>query len=297
VVADSIIASSYKETNPSSRLSAVLYMAFPVAISEWTNVISGLRTDAEIARQTLKELSEGNLSQETRKNKLEWLKNTALNQNIRHHSFYDSFLRLLNSMLETLNDCEMIRSRLEGEAQGDRGLIREDISFLISQGRQLQHENEVLLSKRSSILSTDGSDDTPEEHSEGRPLPDYRTYTGNTSVSPGFSGSSPPPRSDPPPGRSGSYLPFAEHIQTKIDQIAYMTNLLFSLSFIASVYGMNLDIFSNGGLVPLSHFLGTAIPFSFLVFVITFFMPAGLSKILGSKNGLRRRAQYKIEPV
>jgi hypothetical protein len=93
-----------------------------------------------------------------------------------------------------------------------------------------------------------------------------------------------PPKPGPPSG--GEYLPFAHHIQTKLDQIAYVTNLLFSLTFIATVYGMNLDIFTDGGLVGLSRYLATALPFAFLVFMLTFGIPILVSRL--SKGQMRR---------
>lgn len=63
---------------------------------------------------------------------------------------------------------------------------------------------------------------------------------------------------------------FQHHIQTKIDQIAYVTSGLLSMSFIASLYGMNLDIFTDGGNVTLAKFLYTALPFTFGILTLTF---------------------------
>jgi formate-dependent nitrite reductase membrane component NrfD len=76
---------------------------------------------------------------------------------------------------------------------------------------------------------------------------------------------------------------YGEHIITKIDPIAYMTNILFSLSFIASIYGMNLNIF-NSGQVQLSQYLATAIPFCLGVFIVTFVIPGMVARMLPGKK-------------
>jgi len=64
-----------------------------------------------------------------------------------------------------------------------------------------------------------------------------------------------------------------------------MTNLLFSLTFIASIYGMNLDIFTGDGKVELARFLATALPFAFVVFFITFVIPELVFKVSGKRWG------------
>lgn len=73
--------------------------------------------------------------------------------------------------------------------------------------------------------------------------------------------------------RDASFHPFAQHMQRKIDQIAYVTSILLSLSFTVGLYGMNLDIFVDGGLVGLKKYLSTAIPFAVGTFAITFILP------------------------
>jgi hypothetical protein len=224
-IAKSILYSTYVDAKASSSLSAVIYSAFPVIISEWTHILS-------------------------------------------EFGFDTGHLGVLSSMLRALDDCEALQSRLEGNQRVDSDLIKSDLSSLISYAQHLQNDH-------------------PKEHSNTVSQVAPETFTAHNTVSAkaGGFGSGPPP----PPT---AYEPFAQHIQMKIDQIAYMTNLLLSLSFIASVYGMNLNIF-NGGYVELSHYLATAIPFSFVVFVITFIVPVVLPRITGGRD----RPQVTIESV
>jgi hypothetical protein len=98
-----------------------------------------------------------------------------------------------------------------------------------------------------------------------------------------------------PPGSGPPHESFQDHIRQRIDQIAYVTNLLLSLSLIATLYGMNADMFVTGGLVKLKDYLVTALPFACGVFLFTFVMPiAKLRYIVMNPNKLRR---WKVEIV
>ena len=66
VVAKSIQQSTYTDIKASGTLSAVMYSAFTVIISEWTNVLSGLGLDAAKARTIVGELSDSNLDKARR---------------------------------------------------------------------------------------------------------------------------------------------------------------------------------------------------------------------------------------
>jgi hypothetical protein len=297
----SIPHSTYIGAEASGSLSAVIYSVFPIIISECIHVLSGLYLDAAIARKTIDELSEGTLSEETRQQKLDWL-NEALGKYIRPLTFYQEDLRVLNSMQRALDDCQILQSRLECDQQVDSDLIKNDIAFLNSYAQQLQRDNEVLFSRRASVLAFTKSTKPPEEHSQEKsPLTDSTLPPAHATASPNSGGTLPQLASGPPPGSPPldppAYEPFARHIQTKIDQIAYMTNLLLSLSFIASVYGMNLKIFTQGGEVELSRYLATALPFAFGVLVITFVMPAWVSRFTGGKDGSRRGTVEKVTSV
>ena len=74
-----------------------------------------------------------------------------------------------------------------------------------------------------------------------------------------------------PPTKSTK--PSARFLQNRLDQIAFGTNPLLSLTFIATVYGMNLDVFVgvSGGLVSLKKYLITGFVFAVCVFCLTFF--------------------------
>jgi len=79
------------------------------------------------------------------------------------------------------------------------------------------------------------------------------------------------PRGDPPSRGGRGLEAHRRHVRRKVDQIAYVTNILLSMTFIATVYGMNLDIFTDGGLVSVNKFIATALPFTVCLFVATFF--------------------------
>ena len=114
-VTSSILQSTYIDTKASGSLSAVIY------------------SDAAKARTTIDELSEGNLGG-TRQSRLDWLRNDALGKQIRPLAFYHDHMRVLSSMSRALDDCEILRSKLQSDQQVDSDLIRRDISFLITYG-------------------------------------------------------------------------------------------------------------------------------------------------------------------
>jgi hypothetical protein len=77
--------------------------------------------------------------------------------------------------------------------------------------------------------------------------------------------------SDPitPPSRPTN--PSARLLQNRLDQIAFATNPLLALMFMTTLYGMNLGIFVDGGLVSLKKYLISALVFAAGVFAATFF--------------------------
>ncbi|KAI9822227.1 MAG: hypothetical protein M1832_003050 [Thelocarpon impressellum] len=135
---------------------------------------------------------------------------------------------------------------------------------------------------------------TPHENSAGQGPPSGSDPPGVSDDEPPAScqnsdGQGPPSGPDPP-GVS-LYEPFARHIQTKIDQIAYVTNDLLSLTLIATIYGMNLDIFVDGGLSDLKKYLVTALPFAAGIFFLTFYLPTFRLSTFRLKSSPTRRGR------
>jgi hypothetical protein len=291
----SILYSIYTDPKASGTLSSVLYSVFPILVSQWTAMAILRSSEVSIPRTIINQLSEDNLSEEARKEKMTWLRDVAGQGKIWRPQWFDTYMHI-DSMLRYLEDCETLQARLDPGELVDTELIKSDISFLVTRQKQLKRENEVLYSKRELLLSLadQGSNrppkKTPSQQSEkGEESPGSRsTLTsaatpGGTAGGTAGAGGGGPPGSNPP--SPDPYRSFASHVRTKIDQIAYMNNLLFSLTFIASIYGMNLDIFTGDGKVELTRFLTTALPFAFVVFFITFVIPELVFKVSGKRWG------------
>ncbi|KAF1960507.1 hypothetical protein CC80DRAFT_589911 [Byssothecium circinans] len=267
----SILYSTYTDPKASGSLSSALYAVFPILVSQWTVMAIFRSSEASIARRIINQLSEDNLSEEAREEKMTWLRDVAGKGKVWSPQWFDTYMRI-DSMLRYLEDCETLQARLDPGGLVDTELIKSDISFLITRQKQLERENEVLYSKRELLLSLadQGSNGLPKktpprQSGKGEETPDPRSTLTSTATpgGPAAAGGGPPGSNTP---SSDLYRSFASHVRTKIDQIAYMTNLLFSLTFIASIYGMNLDIFTGDGKVELARFLATALPFAFVVF-------------------------------
>jgi hypothetical protein len=290
-LAKSIFYSTYADRRASGSLAAVLYSVFPILVSHWTDLVSSRRSATVDARKTINELSEGNLSGGPRAER------TARLQDLieRLHRF--GTYTCIDFTLKYLEDCERLQARLDPRGLVDIETIKNDVSLLVEHRNQLDQENEVLFSKQSSLSALAAQSrnnppprDPPGQSREYKDPPGPRLATAapeDTAVPP----SGIPPGSNPPGADPANS--FANHVQMKIDQIAYMTNILFSLTFIASVYGMNLNIFTEDGKVGLVRFLATALPFAFVVFVITFVLPEVVFRI----SGRRRRGGVNVDPI
>ena len=286
---ESILHSTYNDSKASGTLCSILYSVFPILVSQWTVLATLRSTDASVARTIINQLSGDDLSEEARKEKMTWLRDVAIEGKVWRPEWFDIYMRI-DSMLRYLEDCETLQARLDPGGLVDTELIKSDISLLVKRQKQLERENEVLYSKRQLLLSLadQGSNEppkkTPPQQSgkEGEsPDPNSTLISTTTPDGTAPAGGGGPPGPNPP--SSDPYRSFASHVRTKIDQIAYMTNLLFSLTFIASIYGMNLDIFTGDGKVELARFLATALPFAFVVFLITFVIPELVFKVSGKR--------------
>jgi len=285
VILPSMEYSTYIDENASDTLAAFIYSVFPLVISESAGTLSAFASSAKLAKTTIQELEHGNLSYGTYREKLDWLRKALYEGYIRSRAFYEELSKVLSSMQRAIDDCDALRSRLSSDEKIDTELIRNDLAFLIEHAQRLQRDNEVLLVTRESLLAVGSCNNAPEENpliGQSGNGPSQRSDSSGPLKS--TRGGDPP--SDPP-NRNGSNGRFNGHMVTKIDQIAYTTNLLFSLSFITSVYGMNLKNFTNGGQVQLSQYLATALPFTFVVFIVTFVLPELVTRMRPGRNAVQ----------
>jgi len=175
----SILYSTYTDPKASGTLSSVLYSVFPILVSQWTAMAILRSSDASIARTIINQLSEDNLNEEAREEKMTWLRDVAGQGKIWRPEWFDTYMRI-DSMLKYLEDCEILQARLDTGELVDTELIKSDISFLGTRQKQLERENEVLYSKRELLLSL------ADQRSNGPPkkTPPQQSEKGEESLGP-----------------------------------------------------------------------------------------------------------------
>lgn len=291
----SIQHSAYVGKNSSPNLAAVLYSAYPLIISEWTSLVLRLDSDFKAAETSIEGISEPTTTLQERRERFA-LSGHALRQTLHTPAFYEWHVRALTAMQDTIDEWAILRSELPGNQSINTTLVKSDLAFLIRHVQRLQHGNAALLSRRDdlafSLNQEEDDNKVPEEHPRKTNAPQEKSSVGE-SPAPSTSrvqhhrgaGGSPPRGNGPPPDVTDSNGDYSRHLETRIDQIAYMTNILFSLSLIASVYGMNLSTFVDGGQVQLSQYLTTALPFAFVVFIVTFALPGMVKWVMSRRLG------------
>jgi hypothetical protein len=304
--------SIYKKPAEQKSFSDQLYAAFPIAICEWMNVVTYLGDNLEKVEQHLAEVDAGSLDAGARESKLAGIRG-CVDQHLHHPRFYESMLNSLKATEQSLSECQLLSSRLKGASskQIDVDLIHRDISFLRRHLQHAQQDTDSFVSWRDSLISSVESEKQPrgkenrvkenrgnEKISTASSAPDLTKQTGTVYAGAGTDVGVRPLIDDPrPPHRRPPHKypldEYANALWIKLDQIAYATNTLLSLSFIATVYGMNLNMFSTGGMVELRSFLATALPFTLVVFVLTFGAPPLISRV-HQKRG-NRQAAFNIE--
>lgn len=83
--------------------------------------------------------------------------------------------------------------------------------------------------------------------------------------------------SNPGSSRNMTLDDYASHFQTKADQITHTINTLLSAPLFATINGINVDVFMEGGLVRVKDCLVTALPFALSIFLVIFGPPALVS--------------------
>lgn len=265
-IVESIKSSLYMDTEAPGGLASCLYSVFPILISHYCHVYKNWNASAV----------------------------TATN--------IDDLRRGVDSLRGYLRDCQMLQTRFDPGVHVDMELVMSDISFLVWHHGEIEQKSGVRVRRHLNRARQRSSTEPRSLHSLFRYMGNREpkdmesgdfisTVTGIggnniNSDNNGFDGSLPPAGVPPEKGGNGGYGSFARHMAMKIDQIAYMTNILFSLTFIASIYGMNLDVFTEDGKVRLVQFLATAFPFTFGVFCITFVIPEIWRRWLGGSGGM-----------
>ena len=69
-IVKSFLYSTYTDSNVSGRLATVLYSVFPILVSQWTDMVRSRSSEASVARETINQLSEDNLGEEAREEKM-----------------------------------------------------------------------------------------------------------------------------------------------------------------------------------------------------------------------------------
>lgn len=254
-------------------------------LSEFLVSISTLAQNLEDAEEVILEISQAETSSNSDVKLLDQLRQTYPYA-LRHPSTYKLLLQQLSHITSSWHH----QGSHNPQSIDVRRITKllEDVHFLCQYASQLEGQNDGLLEKRATLMA-----DLRQSSSEGGENEKRRSLEQSNENSPsdaaiqGHSihqksgmdmGSSRNSRgqrgpSDPGSPRKSALEDYANHIQTKVDQIAYVTNILLSLSLIATIYGMNLDIFVEGGLVHVKDYLVTALPFAFGIFLVTFGLP------------------------
>ncbi|KAL9612060.1 MAG: hypothetical protein Q9167_003320 [Letrouitia subvulpina] len=286
----SILNPIYDDYSP-KRFSSILIVILTVLSSEFSTLISRLAQNLKDAEDAILEISQAETSSSTNVKLLKKLRQIYPHA-LRRPSTYKMLLRQLNFITFSLRDQDVHKSEVRRTEK-----LLDDLRYLCQYATELEKQNGELLKERTNLIAglRDGSSEGGENEKgrsfeqSGENSPSSAAIQeqsihkdrgidmgslGNQHLDPRGQGGPPQPGS---PGKS-TLEPFARHIQTKIDQIAYITNILLSLSLIATIYGMNLDVFVDGGLLRVKDYLVTALPFAFGIFLVTFGLPALVSR-------------------
>lgn len=186
-----------------------------------------------------------------------------------HADTKGAIMASIDSLSQTLEQAYYVAGRPELDTYKD--LLVFDLQHLVQWARRLLDRHGAVFRNPAHTPGIRGT--SPEEP----------RLQGEDKFQP-YAAAREPPGGGHPSG-PGRYEAYHRHIQRKVDQIAYVTIILLSMTFIATVYGMNLNIFTDGGLVSLNSFLATSLPFTAGLFFVTFF-PDMLSSTHG-RSGLR----------
>lgn len=224
-----------RQTISDQFVHCIVEAVYPVIISECTAVLDHLNKELNHNRSVLDECGDGSCLQlEVREQKLK-------DARPRTSSFYDVQHDILNSLLRNLHETTVLFRSLDEENVGP-GMQRQ------------QREQQDLRIQKYRVDINMLISHTEHFRRDNDQFTQQRQAILDTIL---------------PPDRPIS--PAARYVQNRLDQIVFSTNPLLSLTFIATVFGMNLDIFVDGGLVMVATYLITAFVFAFVVFCVTFF--------------------------
>lgn len=302
-IVQSILSSIYVDEKGSGSLGAVVYSVFPILVSQYVVMLDKWDTrldDVAGIRKVRRHIQ----------SMLEFLAHCKMLQ-ARFDPQTEVDVDLIKGDVSFLESrWQAIRRQIKATpSQQDTSVPSKSQASWVGQqssGSPSQHashpQHRQGLASGSQASKTRGAHETPPSNplienaggsgdgedielgTSGRTSVNDKEYSGTAgAMAPGGTNSAGGPMPPGNPPGDGGYDNFARHIKFKVDQIAYMTNILFSLSLIATIYGMNLDIFTDGGKVRLAKFLVTALPFCFMVFFVTFIVPEIFTRCWGRR--------------
>jgi Mg2+ and Co2+ transporter CorA len=214
---------------------SIVEAVYPVIISECTAVLDYLNKELNHNRSVLEECGDGScLKRKVREQKLK-------DAQPRMSSFYNAQHDILNGLLRNLDETVLLFRSVDEENVGTG-----------TQRQQQEQQHPRIQHYRADINTLISH--TDHFRRDNDQFTQQRQAILDAILPPS------PPSS-----------PAARYLQNRLDQIVFSTNPLLSLTFIATVFGMNLDVFVDGGLVTLATYLITAFVFAFVVFCATIF--------------------------
>ncbi|KAK3177883.1 hypothetical protein OEA41_000015 [Lepraria neglecta] len=312
-----IVQSVYEERDTSGIPTKINLSLYPILILEWSSVLTIRAQAGSEAHASITDIIWSDTTEKTCKEKVFNVRGKYASC-FRSPVFYEKAIADINYATQSLQNSDAFLSR---SLNAKLNVIVEDLRSVAALADRTKEAydllNKEVIALFRSVDTGLGGDEQQfrrRESSDATRIesqPPPNTNGSGANKPPGSGGPSLPlsqafmeaerlPNSNgggrrEPPGSGPPHESFQNHIRQRIDQIAYVTNLLLSLSFIATLYGMNADLFVTGGLVKLKDYLITALPFACGVFLFTFVMPvAKLRDIIMNLNKLRR---WKVEIV
>lgn len=257
----SLLDSQHEQDLKAGSLPATIHAILPVLLSEWEVLLSTIDTEVEQTQEAITTFASNYAITNEQFESLAWFTEGGEKWDL-------SGCRKVNRQLHEITRFFSYEFESQSSSNAllmDIRLMNEDVEYLQSYASQIEESMDWLNKRRLgcySYLKRIGKE-SGSINGQGQQRGNQQAVSTNPLTE--------------------SFEPFALHMQRKIDQIAYMTNILLSLSFTVGLYGMNLDIFVDGGLVGLKKYLSTAIPFAVGIFAVTFVLPVYIRWPVGKK--------------
>jgi hypothetical protein len=311
-----IVQSVNDKLDTSGILTKIDLSLYPILILEWSSILTIRAQAGSEAHASITDIIWSDTTEKTCKEKFAKLRR-AYRSSFRSPVFYEKAIADINYATQSLQNSDAF---LSGYSNAKLNMIMEDLRSVAALADRTKEAYDILTKEAIALFrGVDTGSGGDEQQFRRRESSDATRIESQPPPNTNGSGAYEPPGSDrplppsqafmeaerlpnsngggrrEPPGSDPSHESFQNHIRQRIDQIAYVTNLLLSFSLIATLYGMNVDVFVTDGLVKLKDYLVTALPFACGVFLFTFVIPvAKLRDIIMYPNKLRR---WKAEIV